>query len=113
MEHRHQQTLRYEELCNKLPAYRDLEDQIAALYADRARAAVLGQAVQLQDMLQQIQTLQHQQRILMTRAGYPSDYLALTYTCPDCHDHRLHRRRKVSLLQTGYGRSALPSIQYS
>ena len=32
MEHRHQQTLRYEELCNKLPAYRDLEDQIAALY---------------------------------------------------------------------------------
>ena len=31
MEHRHQQTLRYEELCNKLPAYRDLEDQIAAL----------------------------------------------------------------------------------
>ena len=86
MEHRHQQTLRYEELCNKLPAYRDLEDQIAALYADRARAAVLGQAVQLQDMLQQIQTLQHQQRILMTRAGYPSDYLALTYTCPDCHD---------------------------
>ena len=86
MEHRHQQTLRYEELCNKLPAYRDLEDQIAALYADRARAAVLGQAVQLQDMLQQIQTLQHQQRILMTRAGYPSDYLALTYTCPDCQD---------------------------
>ena len=67
MEHRHQQTLRYEELCNKLPAYRNLEDQIAALYADRARAAVLGQAVQLQDMLQQIQTLQHQQRILMTR----------------------------------------------
>lgn len=86
MEHRHQQTLRYEELCNKLPAYRNLEAQIAALYADRARAAVLGQAVQLQDMLQQIQTLQHQQRILMTRAGYPSDYLALTYTCPDCHD---------------------------
>ena len=28
MEHRHQQTLRYEELCNKLPAYRNLAEHV-------------------------------------------------------------------------------------
>lgn len=86
MQHRHQQALRYEELCNKIPAYRQLENEIAAFYADRARAAVLGQTEQLHDMQQHILELQDHQKMLMTQAGYPADYLELTYTCPDCHD---------------------------
>ena len=64
LQHRHLQSQRYQEICDRLPAYRQLEEETASFCADRARAAALG----------------------LTQAGYPADYLELTYSCPDCHD---------------------------
>lgn len=37
-------------------------------------------------MQQHLQELQAQKTLLLTQAGYPADYLELTYSCPDCHD---------------------------
>ena len=82
--HRHEQMLRYEEVRQHIPAYRRLEEEIAGLQATRARAAVMGQPSP--DTLSRLQQLQKQQALLLTEAGYPADYLELTYTCPDCHD---------------------------
>ena len=36
--------------------------------------------------VQHLQELQEQKTLLLTQAGYPADYLELTYSCPDCHD---------------------------
>ena len=86
LQHRHLQSQRYQEICDRLPAYRQLEEETASFCADRARAAALGRKDVLQDMQQHLQELQEQKTLLLTQAGYPADYLELTYSCPDCHD---------------------------
>lgn len=86
LHHRHLQTLRYQEITDIIPAYSQLEEEIAGLYAARARSAVLGQTEASEDACRRLQKLQDRQRLLLIQSGYPADYLAMTYTCPDCHD---------------------------
>lgn len=86
LHHRHLQTLRYQEITDKIPAYSQLEEEIAGLYAARARSAVLGQAEDAEDACRRSQQLQDRQQLLLIQSGYPADYLTMTYTCPDCHD---------------------------
>ena len=64
LQHRHLQSQRYQEICDRLPAYRQLEEETASFCADRARAAALGRKDVLQDMQQQ---LQEQQRVARAR----------------------------------------------
>ena len=52
LQHRHLQSQRYQEICDRLPAYRQLEEETASFCADRARAAALGRKDVLQDMQQ-------------------------------------------------------------
>lgn len=86
LHHRHLQNLRYQEISEKIPSYSQLEEEIAGLYADRARSAVLGQPPSDADFHKHLQILQGHQKQLLRDAGYPADYLTLTYTCPDCRD---------------------------
>ena len=86
LHHRHLQNLRYQEISGKIPAYSQLEEEIAGLYAGRARSAVLGQPSPDAGSQRQLQLLQDRQKQLLLDAGYPADYLELTYTCPDCRD---------------------------
>lgn len=37
LQHRHLQSQRYQEICDRLPAYRQLEEETASFCADRAR----------------------------------------------------------------------------
>ena len=77
LQHRHLQSQRYQEICDRLPAYRQLEEETASFCADRARAAALGRKDVLQDMQQHLQELQEQKTLLLTQAGYPADYLEI------------------------------------
>ncbi len=86
LHHRHLQNLRYQEISEKIPAYNQLEEEIAGLYADRARSAVLGRPSPEDSFQEHLQLLQNRQKQLLLDAGYPADYLALTCTCPDCCD---------------------------
>ena len=52
----------------------------------QSQGSCLGRKDVLQDMQQHLQELQDQKTLLLTQAGYPADYLELTYSCPDCHD---------------------------
>lgn len=87
-QHYHLQHLRYQEICDKFPAYRQLEEELATFYANKARAAALGHTnVMTPDEEQDyLQTIQEKKQALLAQGGYPSDYLQMTYTCPDCHD---------------------------
>lgn len=86
LKNRHAQDLRFEEVTRQIPAYGQLETRINRLYAARARSAVTGDQSQAGDMLSQIRDAREKQAALLKAAGYPSDYLDLTYDCPDCHD---------------------------
>lgn len=86
LHHRHQLDLRYQEIVSRIPAYARLEESIAAIYASRARAAVLGQSASDADLTEQLSDLQARQKQLLVQSGYPADYLQLTFSCPDCQD---------------------------
>lgn len=86
MHHRHLQTLRYQEITEKYPAYSRLEEEIASIWAARARAAVTDHSRPDIDERRRIEQLQDAQKRLLVQGGYPADYLAMTYTCPDCQD---------------------------
>ncbi len=83
---RREQDLRFQEIAQTVPAYADLETQISRLYAKRARQAVTGSASGADEIRTQISDCRRRQQELLASAGYPPDYLELTYDCPDCKD---------------------------
>ena len=87
-QHYHLQHLRYQEICDKFPAYKQLEEELAIFYANKARSAALGRpnAMTPEEEQDYLQTIDEKKQLLLTQGGYPTDYLQLTYTCPDCHD---------------------------
>jgi DNA replication protein DnaC len=86
LHHQHLLNLRRQEVMEKIPAFAELDTEIAGIYANQARAAILGNSQPQDQLRQRINDCLSRQLSLLTEAGYPEDYLALTYTCPDCHD---------------------------
>ncbi len=86
LKHRHLLDLRRQEIIEKIPAYGQLETDITGIYASRARAAVFGESQPSGPLQAQVAGYRLRQQQLLEAAGYPKDYLELTFTCPDCHD---------------------------
>ena len=74
---------RYQEVLAVVPEYAKVQQEITAIYARRARAAILGKEDSSQDALS---ALQDRLVTLLTGAGFPADYLEPIYDCPDCQD---------------------------
>ena len=85
LQHRHLQSQRYQEsaiICLPTGSWK----KKPPLSVQTEPGCCLGRKDVLQDMQQHLQELQEQKTLLLTQAGYPADYLELTYSCPDCHD---------------------------
>ncbi|MCR5691545.1 MAG: ATP-binding protein [Eubacterium sp.] len=76
---------RLQEIHEKLPAYRDLDDQISQLSLDFAKAK-LRRDQDSGDLSVKIQEISQKKAKLLLEAGYPEDYLHPIYDCPDCKD---------------------------
>lgn len=74
------------EVCDKFPRLREIDSEVAAVSADRARALLNGQAADLDELKAAVAALSREREALLTANGYPPDYLELTYTCPECED---------------------------
>ena len=85
-EHRHEQEDRIQEVFQKLPQIKEMNDQIAALSVQSARDLLSGDSMAVPRLKKQISELGQKRRNLLRKEGYPEDYLDLTYTCPDCKD---------------------------
>lgn len=86
LHHRHLLDLRRQEIAERVPAYTQLETEIAGIYAARARAAVLGESQPADELQARITDYRRRQQQLLADAGYPANYLEPTFTCPDCQD---------------------------
>ena len=81
---------REEEIFNAIPEYKELADSVSTLSVSAARTVLSddnddhgGALARLHDSLLEISL---KQKKLLTDAGYPEDYLAPIYSCPDCQD---------------------------
>lgn len=84
--HLREQKIRREHIYEELPELDALDRQIAEASVSAARAALNGDSDALDRLANNNRTISEKKQQLLQAAGYPADYLELTYTCPDCKD---------------------------
>ena len=77
---------RYEEIYEKLPAVKEVDNMISFLSVNQARKLLAGDTAALEELKKEIHNLADKRSRLLAAAGYPQDYLEPVYECSDCHD---------------------------
>ena len=84
--HRRELSLRRDTVYKELPALSELDRRMAESSVSAARAALDGDSSALARLKEDNLSISAQKKQLLSDAGYPENYLELTYTCPDCKD---------------------------
>ena len=77
---------RTEEIYNKLPKIKEIDDSIASLSLGIAKQTILGDTSDLSATRHTIQSHIDDKTLLLTANGYPEDYLKPHHHCPICED---------------------------
>ena len=89
----------YDEIYEKIPRIREIDDQISHLGVSNAKALIDGQTDATVRFRTQLQTLTAEKQSLLLSSGYPSDYLDPSYECNRCRDTGYVDGRKCSCFQ--------------
>jgi len=92
--HLHEQKERQDAVYRELPALAALDRRMAESSVAAARAALDGDSSALDRLAENNAQITQQKQELLQSAGYPANYLELTYTCPDCKDTGFIHREK-------------------
>ncbi len=92
--HLREQKTRRERVYKELPEFDILDRQIAEASVSAARAALDGDTSALDRLAEDNRLRSEKKQLLLQSAGYPADYLELSYTCPDCKDTGFIGREK-------------------
>lgn len=77
---------RTEFIYKNVDGYRELAESIAAISVSQGRKLLEGDDYALEDLRASLRSLSSMKEQLLTGAGFPADYLAPVYDCPDCRD---------------------------
>lgn len=91
--------MRQKEIREKIPAYRQLEDQMRETSVLAARAALEGSHESMRELTEKTEQISREKKELLAQYGYPENYLEPIYTCPDCHDTGYIGDRKCHCFQ--------------
>lgn len=85
---RHQRELssRRGSVYKELPVLSELDARMAEASVSAVKAALDGDPSVLARLREDNLLISGQKKQILAAAGYPEDYLELTYTCPDCKD---------------------------
>lgn len=105
---RHDQDARIREAYEKVPALREIDDQISSISVARGRQLLSGDSDALDGLKEDISRLSDRRLELLMENGFPKDYLLPRYTCPDCQDtgfannHKCHcfKQAVIDMLYT-------------
>ena len=86
LQKKHELDARVDEVYEKIPAVREMNDAIAAAAVKSAKELLAGDADAVKRLRGTIADLKEQRQVLMSAYGYPADYLEMQYNCPDCKD---------------------------
>ena len=84
LQKKHELDARVDEVYEKIPAVREMNDAIAAAAVKNAKELLAGDADAVKRLRGTIADLKEQRQVLMSAYGYPADYLEMQYNCPDC-----------------------------
>ena len=83
---KYEQDQRREEVYQKVPQIRQIEDEISSQAVRCARKLLDGDANAKEELKQHIEDLREQKEVLLSAFGFPADYMEMHYACPDCQD---------------------------
>ena len=77
---------RIKEVYERLPEYKQLENNIAECAVLSAKKLLKGDRVSAEDLKRQIVKFKKKKEVLLKSAGYEKEYLEPIYECSDCKD---------------------------
>lgn len=76
----------YENVCQRIPEYKDLDDSIAVLAVQYGKKLLNGDEHAVGSLKEELTLLRSKKFRLLAAAEFPPDYLEPLYDCPDCKD---------------------------
>lgn len=115
LDDKHDLDRRTGEIYEKIPAIKEMNDELSTAAAKSARMLLAGDREAADRLKRMIADLREERQVLLTAYGYPADYLEMHYHCPDCRDtgyadgKKCHcfRQRELGLL---YSQSNIKEI---
>lgn len=86
LSHKRDLDKRTEEIYNKIPRIKEINDAISTVSVAGAKRMLLERAGNASDIKKQIEALSAEKASILRSNGYAEDYLSMRYTCPDCKD---------------------------
>lgn len=83
---KYEQDQRREEVYQKMPQIRQIEDEISSQAVRCARKLLDGDTNAKEELKQHIEDLREQKEVLLSAFGFPADYMEMHYACPECQD---------------------------
>ena len=83
----------------RLPRYRELEDETASLSVAQGKKLLAGDDAALSELRKKLAAIKKQKAQLLSDAGLPADYLEPVFVCPDCRDTGYIDREKCHCLR--------------
>lgn len=77
---------RFKEIVAKIPEYLQIDNSISSLSVSRGKRLLEGDFDATATLKEEISALSAKKKQLLTKAGYPADYLDPIYDCPECKD---------------------------
>lgn len=93
---KHELDKRREEIYEKIPAVKELNEEIASSAVKSARQLLAGDDRAAKGLKAKIADLCEERQVLLAAYGYPADYLELHYDCLLCRDTGYADGRKCS-----------------
>ena len=84
--HRRELDDRKNEVYEKSPEIRRLDDEVSSLCASYARRRVADPSCSLEGLNSRLDEIASAREEALKDAGFPADYLNMEYDCPLCHD---------------------------
>ena len=81
LQKKHELDARVDEVYEKIPAVREMNDAIAAAAVKSAKELLAGDADAVKRLRGTIADLKEQRQVLMSAYGYPADYLEMQVFC--------------------------------
>ncbi len=85
-DNRHIREERYKEVCRNIPEFEDVSKSVADISGSMLSAIISGSRDAVSDTKNLIRQADEKKIQLLTKHGYPADYLDRIYTCPYCKD---------------------------
>lgn len=93
---RHRLEHNTETVYSKIPAYEELDRQVASVSIKQGRRLLNGDSSALQGLKLRLKELSEKKASLLREHGFPADFLVPKYECEKCHDTGYVDNKKCS-----------------